>query len=140
MKIIVLNGSPKGDISVTMQYVAYMQKKFPSHDYQILHVAQDIRKIEKDRGVFDRIMDAVRSADLVIWAFPLYFLLVPSQYKRFIELVFERSTQEAFSEKYTASLSTSIHFFDQIAHNYVHAVCDDLGMRYCGFYSADMMD
>ena len=29
MKIVVLNGSPKGDISVTMQYVAYLKKKFP---------------------------------------------------------------------------------------------------------------
>jgi len=120
--------------------VAYMQKKFPTHDYQILNVAQDIRKIEKDGAVFDRIMDTVRSADLVLWAFPLYVLLVPSQYKRFIELVFERHAHEAFSGKYTASLSTSIHFFDQTAHNYVHAVCDDLGMRYCGFYSAEMMD
>ena len=106
MKIIVLNGSPKGDVSVTMQYVAYMQQKFPAHDYQILNVAQDIRKIEKDSEVFSRITDAVRSADLVLWAFPLYFLLVSSQYKRFIELVFERHMEDAFSGKYTASLST----------------------------------
>ncbi len=26
MKIVVLNGSPKGDLSVTMQYVAYLAK------------------------------------------------------------------------------------------------------------------
>ncbi len=60
--------------------------------------------------------------------------------KRFIELVFVRHAQDAFSGKYTASLSTSIHFFDQTAHNYMHAICDDLGMHYCGFYSAAMMD
>jgi len=140
MKIVVLNGSPKGDTSVTMQYVAYMQKKFPAHDYRIFNVAHDIRKIEKDDAVFGGILDAVRSADLVLWAFPLYFLLVPSQYKRFIELIFERNVQDAFAGKYAASLSTSIHFFDQTANNYLHAVSDDLGMHSCGFYSAEMMD
>ena len=30
MKIIVLNGSPKGNISATMQYVLFIQKKFHS--------------------------------------------------------------------------------------------------------------
>ena len=29
MKIVVLNGSPKGDISVTMQYVAYHPEEIP---------------------------------------------------------------------------------------------------------------
>ena len=140
MKVIILNGSPKGDVSVTMQYVAYLQKKFPSHEYQILNVAQDIRKIERDSAEFDRIMGTVRSGDVVLWAFPLYVLLVPAQYKRFIELVFERHAEEAFSGKYTAALTTSIHFFDQTANNYLHAICDDLGMKYCGFYSAEMMD
>ena len=36
MKIIVLNGSPKGDISVTMQYVRFIQKKFPQHELRRL--------------------------------------------------------------------------------------------------------
>jgi hypothetical protein len=32
MKIIVLNGSPKGELSVTMQYVHYLQKVFPDNE------------------------------------------------------------------------------------------------------------
>jgi hypothetical protein len=44
------------------------------------------------------------------------------------------------SSDLAASLSTSIHFFDQTAHAYIHAVSDDLGMKYLGFYSAEMMD
>ena len=116
------------------------KKNSRAHEYRIFNVALDIRKIEKDDAVFGGIIDAVRTADLVLWAFPLYFMLVPSQYKRFIELVFERHAEEAFSGKYTASLSTSIHFFDYTAHAYVHAICDDLGMRYGGFYSAGMRD
>ena len=109
------------------------RKKFPGHDYEILNVAHDIRKIEKDTAVWNAILDSVRSADIVLWAFPLYYLLVCSQSKRFIELIFERKAQDAFAGSYAASLSTSIHFFDQTAHAYIHAICDDLGMPYLGF-------
>ncbi len=140
MRIVVLNGSPKGDVSVTMQYVSYVRKKFPGHTYEILNIAQDIRKIEKDTATWNAVIDRIRSADLVLFAFPLYYLLVCSQYKRFIELVFERNAGEVFTGKYAASLSTSIHFFDQTAHAYIHAISDDLGMKYLGFYSAEMRD
>jgi len=140
MKIVVLNGSPKGDISVTMQYVAYIRKKFPEHSYEILNVAHEIRKIENDAAVWNKTLDRIRSADMVLWAFPLYYLLVCSQYKRFIELIFERKEEDAFAGTYAAALSTSIHFFDQTAHAYIHAISDDLGMKYLGFYSADMPD
>ena len=140
MKIVVLNGSPKGDISVTMQYIAYIRKKFPDHEYEILNIAHEIKKIEKDTAAWDRIIAGVRSADLVVWAFPLYVLLVCAQYKRFIELISEKKAEDAFAGKYAVSLSTSIHFFDQTAHAYVHAVSDDLGMKYLGAYSAEMQD
>jgi NAD(P)H-dependent FMN reductase len=140
VNIIVLNGSPKGDVSVTMQYVRFMQKKFPVHAFSIVNVSREIKQIEKDEKKFEEIIGKVRGSDAVLWAFPLYFLLVPSQYKRFIELIRERRAEVAFREKYATALSTSIHCFDQIAHNYLHAVCDDLGMFYTGFYSADMQD
>jgi multimeric flavodoxin WrbA len=140
MKIVVLNGSPKGDISVTMQYVLYIRKKFPDHEYEILNIAHEIKKIERDTAAWDKIIERVRSADLVVWAFPLYVLLVCAQYKRFIELIAEKKAHDAFAGKYAVSLSTSIHFFDQTAHAYIHAVSDDLGMKYLGEYSAEMHD
>ena len=140
MKIVVLNGSPKGDVSVTMQYVGVLKKKFPEHNFETVNVAHEIKKIEKDTAYFAATLDKVRSADLVLWAFPLYVLLVPCQYKRFIELVFERGAQGAFAGKYAAALSTSIHYADMIAHDYIHAVSDDLGMNYLGAYSAEMDD
>ena len=43
-------------------------------------------------------------------------------------------------DKYTACLTTSIHFFDHTAHNYIHAICDDLKMKFVGSFSADMDD
>jgi multimeric flavodoxin WrbA len=140
MKIIVLNGSPKGDLSVTLQYVHFIQKKFPHHEFNIFNIASSIKKIEKDEKAFQEILDEVGSSDGVLWAFPLYYLLVPSQYKRFIELLWEREVTAVFKDKYTAVLSTSIHFFDHTAHNYMNAICDDLDMKYLGYFSAAMYD
>jgi multimeric flavodoxin WrbA len=140
MKIAVLNGSPKGSTSVTMQYVHYMQKKLPDLELTIHHVAQRINKLEKDESSFWQIMENIKQSDAVIWAFPLYFMLVASQMKRFIELIFEWDAKDFFSGKYAASLSTSVHFFDHTAHNYIHAICDDLCMRYVDGYSAAMYD
>ncbi len=140
MKIAVLNGSPKGGMSATMQYVHYIQKKFSRHELKILNISQRIGTIEKDEKVLGEIIDEVRSSDGVLWAFPLYFLLVPAQYKRFIELLWERGAADFLEKKYTAVLATSIHFFDHTAINYMNAICDDLKMKYLGAYSADMYD
>jgi multimeric flavodoxin WrbA len=82
----------------------------------------------------------IKESDGVIWAFPVYVMLVCSQYKRFIELIFERKTEYVFKDKYTMVLSTSIHFYDHTAQNYLHAICDDLGMKYVGYFPADSWD
>jgi multimeric flavodoxin WrbA len=140
MKIAVLNGSPKGDLSVTMQYVHYIQKKLPQHELEIHHISQRIKKIEKDEETFQEIVDAIAAADGVLWATPVYYLLVPAQYKRFIELIWERGVQKVLAGKYAAALTTSIRFYDHTAHNYLHAVSDDLEMRFVDSYSAYMAD
>ncbi|MCK5050264.1 MAG: NAD(P)H-dependent oxidoreductase [Candidatus Cloacimonetes bacterium] len=138
MKIIVLNGSPKGKESVTLHYVKFIQKNFPDHEYEFENISQQIKRIEKDEKVFNGIIEKVKSADAVIWAFPLYVFLVAAQYKRFIELISERNVQSVFQNKYTAVLSTSIHFYDHTAHNYMRAICEDLNMKYAEFISAGM--
>ncbi|MDI9570630.1 MAG: NAD(P)H-dependent oxidoreductase [Pseudomonadota bacterium] len=140
MIVVVLNGSPKGDRSVTLQYVRYLQKIHPEHDYRIFPVARQIGKLERDQRAFDAVMDQVADAAAVIWSFPLYYCLVCSQYKRFIELIFANGRRDVFRGKYALALSTSIHFFDHTAHNYLQGICDDLGMNYFGHYSAEMYD
>ncbi len=140
MKILVLNGSPKGPTSVTMQYIAYWQKRFPTHEFTVVHAAQQQRLFEKSDAAFDEVMQKVTSAGFIIWAFPLYFLLVHSGYMRFIELIYERGKEAVFKDTYTAAISTSIHFYDHTAHNYIHSVSDDLGMNYLGGIPAHMND
>jgi multimeric flavodoxin WrbA len=140
MKICVLNGSPKGEAGITVQYARYMQKKLPDNEYVYFNIAHDIKKIEKDESFFQGIMEAVETSDGVVWAFPLYVMMVHAHYKRFIELVFERGRADSFRGKYAALVASSIHFYDNTAINYMHAVCDDLKMSFCGYFSADMHD
>ncbi len=140
MKVVVLNGSPKGMNSVTMQYVLFLKKKLPEHEFSIHDVCQEIKRLEEDEGAFRAVVDSVAAADAVVWAFPLYYLLVHAHYKRFIELLFERHAEGSFRDKYAAVLTTSIHYFDHTAHEYVRGVCEDLGMRCIGGYSAEMYD
>ena len=95
MKITVLNGSPKGNLSVTMQYVNFIQKKFPQHELKIFNVAPQIRKWKKKKDLpgDDGGNKVFRWGAL---GFPPVYLLIPSQYKRFIELIWERETGGCF--------------------------------------------
>ncbi len=140
MKIIVLNGSPKGKTSVTMQYVAWLEKEHPEHSFTLFHVAAHIRKLERDEEAFAQLTAAVAESDLVLWAYPLYVMGVHGDYQRFIELIWEKNATSAFAGKYAAQLATSIHFFDHTAVNLVKEVCQDLGMRHIAALSAGMHD
>lgn len=140
MKFIVLNGSPKGDVSVTMQYIRFIQTNFKQHQIEIINIAKELNRIEKDVSVFQEIIKKVEQSDGVIWAFPVYVFTVHSNYQRFIELLFERNVEEVFKEKYTFALTTSIHYFDNIAINHIHSICDDLNMNYVDCFSPKMYD
>ncbi len=140
MNIVVLNGSPKGMTSVTMQYVQWLRKKFSTHKFTVFSVCHDLKRLEENEQAFREVIKEVEAADGVLWAFPLYYMLVHAHYKRFIELLFKRGAQPAFEGKYAAILTTSIKFFDHTAHDYIHGISDDLGMTFVGSYSAMMYD
>ena len=140
MKITVLNGSPKGKYSITLQYVNFIQKKFPQHEFKIFHVSQHIKKLEKDEKSFQEIIEAIKSSDGVLWSFGLFVLAVPAQLMRFVELISEREMEDVFKNKYAAVISTSIHYYDHTAHNYMRAVCEDLNMKYAEGISLDILD
>jgi multimeric flavodoxin WrbA len=123
-----------------MQYVQYIEKRFPQHRFTYIDISEKIQRLEKSEQAFKEVIDAVTDADGVLWAFPLFYFLVPSQYKRFIELIWERGAAETFRDKYTAVLTTSIHILDMMAHHYMNSICDDLHMKYTGSFSASMYD
>lgn len=142
MNITVINGSPKGNKhSVTMLHVAFLKKLFPEANFELYPVAQQIRKFENDKEYFDTTLDSISQADAIIWAVPVYFFVVPAQFKRFMELLFERKTEHVFKNKHVTSIITSARIFDYIAENYLHAVSEDLGMNYSnGFLFESAID
>ena len=135
MQILVLNGSPKGENSITLQTVRYLEKRFPDEIFEVLHVGQRIKAIEKD---FSGAETALHNADLILFCYPVYTFLVPSQLHRFIELV--KAHEIDLSGKCAAQLSTSLHFYDITAHRFIRDNCDDLNLQYLGGLSADMED
>lgn len=135
MKIVVINGSPKGNYSVTLQTVLYLEKKYPEHEFCFLNAGQQIKSIEKD---FSKSKELLESADAVLFSYPVYTFFAPSQLHRFIELM--KSNGVNVSDKYATQVTTSKHFYDVTAHKYIEENCRDLGMRHIRGLSADMED
>ena len=135
MNIVVLNGSPAGKDSITLYTLLYIQKHFPDHKYEILHVGQQIRKMEKERSPWT---EKLREADLILFCYPVYTFLVPAQLHRFIEMIREEGID--LSGKYASQISTSKHFYDVTAHRFIQDICGDLKLRYVRGLSADMED
>ncbi|GAE87971.1 hypothetical protein JCM21531_1382 [Acetivibrio straminisolvens JCM 21531] len=84
MNVLVLNGSPKGEYSITLQTSLYLEKKFSEHRFQFLRVGQQIKSLERD---FSTVSEAITNADLIIFSYPVYTFIAPSQLHRFIELL-----------------------------------------------------
>ena len=135
MKILVINGSPKGEYSITLQTVRFLEKRHPEHSISVLHVGQQIKALERD---FAPAVEAVKQADLLLFSYPVYTFLAPSQLHRFFELL--KACGLDLSGTYAAQLSTSKHFYDITAQRYVEDNCRDLGLRYITGLSADMDD
>ena len=135
MKIAVINGSPKGKYSITLQTVLYLQRKYPQHTFEVLHAGQKIKALEKD---FSEAKALLESSDAVLFSYPVYTFLAPSQLHRFIELV--KANDIPLMGKYATQITTSKHFYDMTAHKYVEENALDLGMRYVRGLSADMED
>jgi multimeric flavodoxin WrbA len=140
MKIQVLNGSPKGDKeSITMQYIHYSKQLFPKYDFNVINIGSILNNFSIRDETFQDIVKEMQSADGLIWSFPIYTTLIPAQLKKFIELLFEQDCN-SLKDKYTICLSTSMKFYDINAHNYMRAICEDLGLKFVGFYSAHTYD
>ena len=135
MKILVINGSPKGDNSITLHTCLFLEKKFPEHQFSYLNVGQTIKALEKD---FLPAQEALKAAELIVFCYPVYTFLVPSQLHRFVELM--KSSGIDFSSKVATQVSTSKHFYDITAHRFIQDNCADMGLKYLDGLSADMDD
>ena len=135
MKILVINGSPKGKFSITLQTFKYLEKLHPEHEFSVLDAGQKIKAFEKD---FSAAKEAIENAELIIFSYPVYTFIAPCQLHRFIELMKENGVKT--EGKFATQFSTSKHFYDVTAHNYIRDNCFDMDMKYIKGLSADMDD
>ena len=135
MNILVLNGSPKGEYSITLQTSYYLQKLYPQHKFDVLHVGRQIKSLEKD---FSKAIDAIQNADLLLFSYPVYTFIAPYQMHRFIELL--KASNLNLSGKFATQITTSKHFYDVTAHRYIQDNCQDMGLKFIRGLSADMDD
>ncbi len=135
MKILILNGSPQGDNSITLQHMEYIKKKFVRFEYETINVGARIKSIEKD---FSDSKASLENADLIVFCYPVYTFIVPAQLHRFIELIKENDVD--ISGKFATQLTTSKHFYDMTAHRFIEENCSDLNLKYIRGLSADMED
>ncbi|MBP3655970.1 MAG: NAD(P)H-dependent oxidoreductase [Clostridia bacterium] len=135
MKILVINGSPKGEYSITLQTVRYLEKKYPQHTFTVLHAGQRIASMEKD---FTPVKAAMEAADLLLFSYPVYTFIAPCQLHKLIELMKTHGVNVA--GKYATQITTSKHFYDVTAHRYIQDNCEEMGLRVLRGLSADMDD
>ena len=135
MKILVLNGSPKGKYSITLQHTRFLEKLYPQHSFETLNVGQKIKSLEKD---FSPAKSAIEKADILLFSYPVYTFIAPCQLHKFIELL--KNADLDLSEKFATQITTSKHFYDVTAHRYVQDNCACLGIKYVKGLSADMDD
>lgn len=135
MNILVLNGSPKGENSITLQTLRFLELLSKKHTFTVLHVGQKIRSFEQD---FTEAKKAIEQADVLLFSYPVYTFIVPYQLHRFIELMKEHNV--CVAGKIATQITTSKHFYDITAHRFIQDNCQELGMKYIRGLSADMED
>ena len=139
MNILVINGSPSGKNSITLHTALYLEKKFPDQSFSYLNAAQTIHGLQKD---FTPAVEALNKADLILFVYPVYTFIAPSQVHSFVRMMKESIEKGILDVKgKTASqITTSKHFYDITAHNYIRDNCFDMEMNFITGLSADMDD
>ena len=135
MNILVLNASPRGDNSITLQSSLYAEKKLPQCSFSFINIGFSKSVNEKK---LDEITAAIRNSDLTVFSFPVYTFIAPSQLHYFIRLL--REKELSFEGKKATCITTSKHFYDTTAHKWLEENLLDLGFDYIEGLSEDMED
>jgi len=135
MEVYVINGSPRGKYSTSIQNIRYIEKLYSKLHFTIVNAAQQIKYYENH---IDEIIDGINKADLVIFSYPVYSFLVPSQLHRIIELLKEKNV--CFHQKVVTQICQSKHFYDITAMNFMELNFSDLCFKYVNGLSLDMDD
>ena len=76
MKIAVINGSPKGNLSATAHSLFYLERLNKADKFSYIDAGQKVKAYTKD---ISQIKDAIEEADLIIFSYPVYTFIAPFQ-------------------------------------------------------------
>jgi multimeric flavodoxin WrbA len=139
-KMVIVNASPKGAYSLTLQYAKYLMVHEHDVTYTVLEVGEKLTEMEYDETWFAESMLLLAQCEAIIWATPVYTMLVPWQLIRFIELIKLTANTSVVEGKYATSVMSCFHYFDHLAEQWLYSTCEDLGMRLMEGFSVDNTD
>lgn len=140
IKILVVNGSPKGEHSLTLQHSLYMLGQEKNVEYKVLQAGEALSKIEFEESWLESAMGDIEWSDAIIWNTPVYTMLVPWQLIRLFQLIKAAGRNSIFEGKYATSMMTCFHYYDQLAEDWLRGMSEDLGMYYIEGRTADNLD
>lgn len=138
--VVVVNASPKGEFSLTLQHAKYLLVHEPDIEASIIHVGETLTMMEYDEAGLSTTFDALDACDMVIWATPVYTMLVPWQLVRFFDLMREQGRQSILAGKYATCIMSCFHYYDHLAEEWLRGTCEDLGMAFMEGLSVDNKD
>lgn len=137
MKVVVINGSPKGKMSITYHHVLFIEKHFKDCDFDFIHIGLLYKKLNQESYI-ESVIKSIKDADCVMFIYPVYTFSIPYQLMLFMEELYKY--KGAFDNIYAFQLSTSKHFYDITAYDYMQIVLEDLGFIHLKGHMADMND
>jgi multimeric flavodoxin WrbA len=138
--VVIINASPKGEYSLSLQYARYMVLHEPAISSSIIHVGEQLTDMQYDKTWLDESIRLLEACDAVIFASPVYTMLVPWQLIRFFDLLAQEKREAVLSDKYATCVMSCFHYYDHLAHQYLSGTCEDLGMHWMEGFSVDNTD
>lgn len=140
IKILVVNGSPKGEQSLTLQHSLYMLGQQEDVEFKVLQAGEALSRINFEQSWLESAMADIEWSDAIIWNTPVYTMLVPWQLIRFFQLIKDEGRNSIFKGKYATSMMTCFHYYDHLAEEWLRAMSEDRGMAYIEGRTADNTD
>lgn len=120
MKILVLSGSPKGEDSVTLQYMYYLQKYYKEDSFDIAIVG--------DGKYTDDLTDRIKNADLIIYTSSIFHFSVHQQTLVFLDSL--EKHKDILKDKPFTYFTTSVMIMEFTAHTVMKSAIERFGARY----------
>jgi len=136
LKILVLNGSPRGEMSVSYHHILFLEKHFKSATFEFVHIGKML-KIYKDEKLGD-LIKKMSDADCVLWTYPVYTFSIPYQLMLFMNRLQNHDLKHLLKGTYSTQFSTSKHFYDITAYDFMKTQFKDLEIIHLEGLMADM--